>query len=432
MTRLTLLAVLALAASAAVAQPVYNGLDGYDDPYGTSAAYDDGMPGVRVGLGVHAFIYDGPDRLTGDPAAQRDVIDTNLGVTAELTFPLAGQLYGRLMGGLVNIGADDGLAGTNPYLQSESILAEADLLYYVTRPGAGRLAPYVFSGISALFPTDGDDRVDSPALAIPVGLGLEYGVSRNLALFAEASYRFGLTDVGSSSVARALANASQGPDVCDVNSSTYNYDACIKKEGRPFCSNGGELPDCREVNPDGDNDFDGRFNTALIGGGLRLGFGGSPRAAYIPPPPPYIPPPVRPDPEPEPLVCDLVELNPVYFDYGSGTLDRRARMLLDENVELLLSNPACCVFIDGFTDTAEGDRLGMGLAGQRAQAVYDYYLSQGVGASRLQIRNRGVASPACDKEDPGPGCGRNRRVESLPVDCERFRFLMDNPSYDPY
>ena len=28
-----------------------------------------------------------------------------------------------------------------------------------------------------------------------------------------------------------------------------------------------------------------------------------------------------------------------------------------------------------------------------------------------QIRNRGTAAPDCDKEDPGPGCERNRRVE---------------------
>ena len=433
MTRFLLLAALAaLVATTAMAQPVYNGLD---DPY--SDDYDDGTPGVRLGVGVGAFIYDGPDRLVGDPAFQSDAVDTNLGVTAELTFPLANQVYGRLMGGLVNIGAED-LPYTNPYLTERSILAEADLLLYLSRPGAGQLSPYVFSGLSALFPTDDAPGVDSPALAIPVGLGIEYGVSRNLALFLEGSYRFGLTDVGTSTVANALASASMGDD--DEHAKyCEKYPEKPECEGKepppPTCEENPNQPGCPDVNPNGDDDFDGRFNTGLILGGLRFGFGGTPARPVIPPPPP---PPVRPTPPPPPppapapMVCDIVELNAVYFDYGSGTLDRRARALLDENVELLLSNPACCVFIDGFTDTPEGSRFGMGLAGQRAQAVYDYYLSQGVAASRLQIRNRGVAAPDCDKEDPGPGCERNRRVESLPVDCERFRFLLENPTYDPY
>ena len=424
------LVALAALATVATAQPVYNGLDD-----GYYADETDDLPGVRLGLGVGAYIYDGPNRLVGSPAFQTDAVDTNLGVTAELTFPLAGQLYGRLMGGLVNIGAED--VSANPYLSSETVLAEADLMYYLARPGAGSLAPYVFSGISALFPTEDVAGVDSPALAIPVGLGLEYGVSRNLALFAEASYRFGLNDVGTET-ASALAGASMG-DVCDKQSPDYDEHACKKENENPpppTCEDDPTLPGCPVVDPNGDSRFDTRFNSALILGGLRFGFGG-PERTYIPPPPPYIPPPApeppAPPPPPEvPLVCDLVELNSIYFDTGAATLDRRSRSLLDENVALLLDNPACCVFIDGYTDTAESRSFGMGLAGRRAQAVYDYYLSQGVGASRLEIRNRGVAAPDCDKEDPGPGCERNRRVESLPVDCERFQFLLENPSYDPY
>ncbi len=436
MPRFLLLLALAVIAFPAAAQrvydsPVYNGLD---DPY-----EDDAMPGVRIGIGVGPYIYAGPDILVGRAADQDDVIATNLGVTAELSFPLAGQLYGRLMGGLVNIGADDDRPdlplgpSQNPYLTSQTILAEADLMYYLARPGRGAFAPYVFSGISALFATgDAEPGIETTALAIPVGLGFEYGVSRNVALFAEGSFRFGLTEVGSTTGA-AFATAA---DVCDAAGPDYNYAVCIKKNREPYCSNGGELPDCDEVDNHGDSDFRTRFNSGLILGGVRIGFASAP-APYIPPyvppvetPPVYVPPPVETPPAPQ--VCDLVELNSVTFDYGSGTLNRRARARLDENIELLLENPACCVFIDGYTDTPEGSQFGLGLAGRRAQAVYDYYLGAGVSASRLQVRNRGVASPDCDKEDPGMGCELNRRVESLPVDCERFQFLLDNPSYDPY
>lgn len=430
MTRLlTLLAIVALVAPAATAQiGYYNGLG--DDR-------DSEAPGVRVGLGVGPYVYDGPDILVGSAIFQDDVVATNLGITAEVTFPLSRQVYGRLLGGLLNIGADDDRpdlpsADANPFLTSQTILVEGDLLFYLTPPRRTGIAPYLFSGVSGLFATgDAVPGVNTSALAIPVGVGVDVGLSRNLSLFAEASYRFGLTSVGEEvgiAFATSTLTANAQPDDCAPDDKKC-------KEKKEECEMNPDLPGCPGVGDEGDSDFDTRFNSALILGGLRLGFGSAPTPVIPPPPPPPPPaplPPPAPEPPPAPLVCDLVELNAIYFDYGSATVDRRARALLDENVELLLSNPACCVFIDGYTDTPEGDQFGLGLGGRRAQAVYDYYLGRGVGASRLQIRNRGVAAPNCDKEDPGPGCERNRRVESLPVDCERFRFLLDNPSYDPY
>ena len=434
MFRFLPLMALALLAATATAQPIYDGpvYNGLDDPY-----YEDARPGVRVGIGIGPYIYSGPDILIGSAALQDDVIATNLGITGEVSFPLSGNLYGRVLGGILNLGADDvrpdlPFAAANPFLTSTTYLAEGDLLYYLTPPGQG-LSPYVFTGLAGLFASgDGAAGVETSALALPVGLGFEYAVSRNLALYAEGSYRFGLTAVGRETI-RSTAAAS--PDVCDKKSPDFNEQACRDKGGKPIptCDEDPTQERCGEVINDRDSDFRTRFNSALITGGLRLGFGGAPERPRVPE---YIPPvtpvPVTPVVPEAPLVCDLVELNTVYFDYGSGTLDRRSRSLLDENVDLLLSNSACCVFIDGYTDTSEGDRLGLGLAGRRSQAVYDYYLSRGVSASRLQIRNRGVAAPNCDKEDPGPGCERNRRVESLPVDCERFQFLLENPSYDPY
>ena len=435
MHRFSLLLALAFLAATATAQPVYdrpvyNGLD--DD-------YEDARPGVRVGLGVGPYIYAGPDILVGSAALQDDVVATNLGVTAEVSFPLTGNLYGRVLGGLLNIGADDVREdvtpfNANPFLTSQTYLAEGNLLYYLARPGGG-LSPYVFSGLSGLFASgDAAPGVETTALAIPVGLGVEYGFSRNVALYAEGSYRFGITGVGTET---GFTVAAAGADVCDKKSEDFDEDACRAQGGTPIptCDEDPSQERCTDVINEGDRDFRTRFNSGLITAGLRLGFGGSPAPRvpeYREPLPPVRPVTPAPPVVEAPLVCDIVELNSVYFDYGTGTLDRRGRALLDENVDLLLSNPACCVFIDGYTDTSEGDRFGLGLAGRRAQAVYDYYLSRGVSASRLQIRNRGVAVPSCDKEDPGPGCERNRRVESLPVDCERFRFLLENPSYDPY
>ena len=457
MTRLLFaLGLLLLAAPFASAQ-------GYDGPYaGDSRPVYNGLdrPGsrpapIRIGVGVGPYVYLGPDLLVGPLFYQDDVVSTTLGVTADVSFPLgSSQLYGRLLGGVLNIGADNGRldvgtytadgtfiqdASYNPFLTSETILAEGNLLYYITPPATSAFSPYVFTGLGALIATgDAALGVSRTALALPLGAGLEVRLTDALSIYGEAAYRIGLNSVGSE-VASLLRTANFGggdpvycsdfpddpdckPKPCEDPDST---DPICKPCDDPASTN----PNCPEVGGNGDSNFRTRFNSALFTGGLRLSFGApSAPPPYIPPPPPVFVEPPPPTP-PAPQVCDLVELNTLYFDYGSSTLDRRARALLDENVELLLDNPNCCVFIDGFTDTSEYDRFGMPLAGRRAQAVYDYYLSRGVTASRLQIRNRGVATPNCDKEDPGPGCERNRRVESLPMDCERFQYLLENPSY---
>ena len=450
------------------------------DRYDSVRAYD-GAPErtVQFGLGVGPWIYTGPDILTGDVRNQDDVVATNLAITGELLVPVAERVRARAVGGVVNLGADSDRAdvpnGFNPFLTGPSILAEGNLMFDLADYRESALVPYLFGGLGALFATDdAADGVSRTSIFAPLGLGLEYQVSDKLSIFGEASYRFGLNSVGEGRVgARALFGhpceedpegeeckkfcdenpgdmlcmddpvdpcdsdpTLPGCNPCDDDPTLPGCDPCDENPDGPGCDPCDEdptLPGCREVDNGGNSNFRERFNSALFTGGLRLGLGGSTPGPRIPDPEPRVPyvPPVIPTPTPDPVpqVCDLVELNAAYFDYGSAALDGRARALLNENVELLMSNDACCVFIDGYTDTSEYNRYGMGLAGRRAQAVYDYYLGRGVTADRLQIRNRGVASPPCDKEDPGQGCSHNRRVESIPADCERFQYLIDNPSY---
>ncbi len=396
---------------------------------GAGSRYDTGSDGtgVRIGIGVGVSVYDGPNTLYPvDGILQEDVTEVNPAVTAFVDVPLAGdRLYGRLMGGLLNIGADSDTniasLGANPFLTNEQALVEADLLFNILSPRSSSVVPYVFGGIGALIadPFGSDDVADAldrerVAYVLPAGLGLDLRLSRNLSLFGEASYRFPLNKVGQES--RVAADFFE---LCDGDAD------CIAK-----CEADPTDPAC--VLGDGASLFDTKFGSALLIGGLKLGFGGRTAAPvqYIPPPPPPREVVIEREiivVEPEPMVCDLVELNSIYFEYGSSSISPRAQGLLSENIELLLDNSACCIFLDGFTDTSEYDRFGMGLGGRRAQAVYDYYLTQGVAASRLQIRNRGVASPPCDKEDPGIGCSRNRRVDSIPMDCDRFRMLLENP-----
>ena len=386
-------------------------------------------PGVRVGVGVGPSVYLGPDVLYGDAADQDDIRETGLALTGEVSFPLGSErLYGRLLGGVTNLGADsdrpDSPPGANPFLTNENLLVEGDLIFNLASYQRSSVVPYLFSGFGALIadPFGSDDAADAldrdkTALFVPVGLGIGLRLTRNVSVFGDASYRFLLNQVGAEEAGTFLARLQRDP-------------TCEEAPDDPECKEP-ELPceadpsqvGCPGVNPDGDSVFGTRFSQALFTGGVRLGFGSAPRPAAIPPPPPPPPAPVvvrEPESPPPALACDLVELNSVYFDYGSSLLDARARALLDENVELLLDDTACCVFVDGYVDTTEGQEFGSPLAGRRAQAVYDFYLSRGVAASRLQIRNQGVDLASNPKEDPGKGDRRARRAESIPVDCEVF------------
>ncbi len=112
--------------------------------------------------------------------------------------------------------------------------------------------------------------------------------------------------------------------------------------------------------------------------------------------------------------CDLQELNTVEFEFGASYLDTRGAQRLTDNARLLRANVDCEVYVDGYTDSRESTEFGPALSARRARTVVNFYLDQGVDAQRLRIQNRGQASPDCDKEDPGPGCRRNRRVESIP------------------
>ncbi len=115
---------------------------------------------------------------------------------------------------------------------------------------------------------------------------------------------------------------------------------------------------------------------------------------------------------------DITELNPVFFGYGASTLTADARARLDENIEILRRCPDICVTIYGYTDDQESDE--MRLSQRRADAVMEYYVSQGVDADRLRAEGRGQDPDANSKEDPGPGDSRARRADSIPSSCAGF------------
>lgn len=68
------------------------------------------------------------------------------------------------------------------------------------------------------------------------------------------------------------------------------------------------------------------------------------------------------------------------------------------------------VSIDGFTDSRGADDANMKLSQDRANAVRDHLVSQGVKTEKIRATGRGEASPVASNETP-EGRANNRRVE---------------------
>ena len=93
----------------------------------------------------------------------------------------------------------------------------------------------------------------------------------------------------------------------------------------------------------------------------------------------------------------------VFFAERSGALDDNARAVVAEAARRALEHPASSITVIGFTDSAGSPAADVMLSEQRAKAVADALVSQGVNAGRLRPEGHGQTG-----EDPGVA---SRRVE---------------------
>ena len=68
------------------------------------------------------------------------------------------------------------------------------------------------------------------------------------------------------------------------------------------------------------------------------------------------------------------------------------------------------VSVEGFTDSRGADDMNLKLSQDRANAVKDYLVSQGVKPEKVRAMGRGEANPVASNDTP-EGRANNRRVE---------------------
>ena len=111
--------------------------------------------------------------------------------------------------------------------------------------------------------------------------------------------------------------------------------------------------------------------------------------------------------------------NGILFTLGKSTLSSDAKQSLADFAKVLKQNLDCDVAIQGYTDntpfkgsTAEQSaQKNVALSQQRAQAVTDYLLTQGVTTNQIRSTiGYGEANPVADNSTAA-GKAKNRRVE---------------------
>jgi len=107
-------------------------------------------------------------------------------------------------------------------------------------------------------------------------------------------------------------------------------------------------------------------------------------------------------------------LTGVLFETARWDIKPQAYSRLNEIVDILKKNPSLRLEIQGHTDTQGSERLNKRLSENRAQAVMEYLVKQGIEPRRLRAVGLWFTQPAASNDTP-EGRAQNRRVELKPV-----------------
>lgn len=119
----------------------------------------------------------------------------------------------------------------------------------------------------------------------------------------------------------------------------------------------------------------------------------------------------------------IEELHTINFNFDRSDIRDRDAQRLSENIEMLQEAEAFRVRVDAYTDHVGGDQYNLRLSLRRANAVVDFYKNNGIAEDRIESRGLGKAPVECaesEKDSNTPGCEKNRRAESIPLNPYPF------------
>lgn len=106
----------------------------------------------------------------------------------------------------------------------------------------------------------------------------------------------------------------------------------------------------------------------------------------------------------------IVSLSGILFDVGKATLKPASQLTVAKLAGILMVFPHMNLSIEGFTDSTGSADLNMKLSVDRARAVHDFLLTQGISSDRMKYQGFGPENPVAPN-DTEANRARNRRVE---------------------
>jgi outer membrane protein OmpA-like peptidoglycan-associated protein len=106
----------------------------------------------------------------------------------------------------------------------------------------------------------------------------------------------------------------------------------------------------------------------------------------------------------------IVSMSDVLFDTGQFTLKPGAREKLAKVAGILIAYPGLNIEVGGYTDNVGGDAMNQKLSENRAGAVRNYLVEQGVTTGSVSSKGYGNTLPVASN-DNSAGRQENRRVE---------------------
>lgn len=122
----------------------------------------------------------------------------------------------------------------------------------------------------------------------------------------------------------------------------------------------------------------------------------------------------------DPIVLDVplntlsagstITLRNIFFNTASYELLPTSNAELDKLVKLLQANPTLRIELGGHTDNVGADAANLTLSDQRAKAVRDHVVAQGIDSARISAKGYGETQPVATN-DTEAGRAQNRRTE---------------------
>lgn len=105
-----------------------------------------------------------------------------------------------------------------------------------------------------------------------------------------------------------------------------------------------------------------------------------------------------------------IVLNNIFFDFNKATLSNESVAELDRLTKLMNDSPSLIIEISGHTDNVGSSTYNQKLSGERANAVVDYLLREGVPSVRMVSKGYGMEQPIAENSTT-EGRQLNRRTE---------------------